>query len=71
MASIGKPTKKYNVYNQLVGQRETRDSAHAPEYYENPEGFYAEIISSTRMDVECVSNNNPIDVTITGEMKDL
>lgn len=71
MASIGIPTKKYNVYNQLVGKTGSSESQHAPEYFQNPEGFYCEILTDTRTEAECVSNNNPIDVTITGEMKEM
>lgn len=71
MASIAKPTKKYNVYNQLIGKKETADSAHAPEYYENEGGFYCEILTSTRRNVECISNNNPLICVITGELKDI
>ena len=71
MASIAKPTKKFNVYNQLIGKKENPDSAHAPEYYENPNGFYCELLTSTRSAVECVSNNNPVDITIMNEIKEL
>lgn len=71
MATIAKPTKKFNVYNQLIGKKENAGSAHAPEYYENPDGFYCELLTSTRTNVEAVSNNNPVDITIMNELKDL
>lgn len=71
MASIIAPTRKYNVYNQLVGHRESRDAGHDPQYYQNTEDFYAEVLDNTRLELECVSNNNPIDITITGEARDL
>ena len=71
MASIARPTKKFNVYNQLIGKKEHANSAHAPEYHDNQTGFYCELLTSTRTNVECVSNNNPIDITIMNEIKDL
>lgn len=68
MATIGRPTKKYNVKNCAVAHIDDPESGHSPEYSQHTDAFMIELQDSTRTAVESISNNNPIEINITGEM---
>lgn len=70
MATIGRPTKKYNVKNCAVAHVDDPESGYSPEYYQHTDAFMIELQDSSRTEVEAISNNNPIEINITGEMNE-
>ena len=77
MATLGTPLRGYNVDNCLCGYVDTRDQVnknepeHADEYYRNPTGFYMEVFKDTRTNIEVPSMNNPIEIRLTGDLRNL
>lgn len=70
MAKILTPTKDYYVDNcPVLHINEETEGEHAEGFEENPNLFLYELDDSTRLDVECPSDNNPVSIYVTGNTR--
>lgn len=69
MAIIGKPCRKWNVDNCVLAKVESFNKK-STEYTQNTDKYLIELDSSSRIDIDQESENNPTEFTITGKLKD-
>ena len=70
MAKILTPTKEYYVDNcPVLHMNEEVEGDHPLGFDEYPQFFLYEVDDGTRLDVEVPSNNNPVSINLTGNIK--
>lgn len=70
MANLLKPAKEYHIDNCPILEVDSRDSGeHHEDFNLYPQYFLYETFEDTRIDVECPSDNNPVPINITENIK--
>ena len=70
MASILKPTKEIFIDNcPVLHVTDNMPTEHPPGFDEYPNFFCIEVFENTRVDVEVPSDNNPLGIKLTGNIK--
>lgn len=71
MAKLLEPAKYYYVDNCpcLVKTKDMAEDEHPEGFDDNPDMFLYELKETSYMNVDVPSNNNPVNIYLTGEIK--